>query len=253
MILVKYRLRELLQAAGLDQFLPFGRWLSPAFPWHKQLHSKPERTRMALEELGTSFVKVGQILSTRSDMMPPEFSQELSKLQDSLEPLPGEVIKKVITEELGHPIEEIFASFDPKPLGVASIGQAHAATLKDGTEVVVKARKPGVVEQVREDMEILRQVAANAVQRWEYSQVYDLRGIAEELAETIAAEMDYVREGHSAEHFARFFQADATVHIPKVLWQYTTSRVITLERIKGIGISDIQALDQAGYDRKDLE
>ena len=207
---------------------------------------------MALEELGTTFIKVGQILSTRTDMLPSEFTLELSKLQNSLTPLPLEVIEKVIKDELGHPIGEVFSSFDPGPLGVASIGQAHAATLQDGTEVVVKIRKPGVVEQVTEDLDILRQLAENTTKRPDYSYQYNLTGLIEEIADTILAELDYIREGHSAEHFARFFQSDSSIHIPKIIWQYTTPRVIVLERIRGIGILDLTALDKAGFDRKEL-
>lgn len=207
---------------------------------------------MALEELGVTFVKVGQIVSTRSDLLPPEFAQELAKLQDSLQPLPLDVVKKAIADELGRPVEEIFGNFDPNPIGVASIGQAHAATLKDGTEVVVKARKPGVVEEAEEDLEILRQLAATSAQRWEGAQEYDLVGIVEEIGETLRAEMDYVKEGRNAEHFARFFQRDESIHVPKIFWDYTKSRVITMERVRGIGILDIRSLDKAGFDRKEL-
>lgn len=251
LVLVKHRLGELIRALGLERFLPL-RWVLPGNPWRKSRYTQPERTRMALEELGTTFVKVGQILSTRSDLLPSDFIRELAKLQTALQPLPVEVIKKVISDELGRPVSEVFPFFDPVPLGVASIGQAHAASLPDGTPVVVKARKPGVVEQVAEDMDILRQLAENAARRWEYSQMYDLSGIVEEIAETITAELDYVREGHNAEHFLNFFQEDPSVHIPKVFWQYTTTRVITLERITGLGILEVSALDKAGFDRKDL-
>jgi ubiquinone biosynthesis protein len=185
-------------------------------------------------------------MSTRTDLLPPEFAVELAKLQDSLKPLPSDVIEKAISDELGRPVNEVFASFDPVPVGVASIGQAHAAKLRDGTEVVVKARKPGVVEQVEEDLEILRQLAVESAHRWEGAQEYDLVGIVEEIAESLMAEMDYVKEGHNAEYFAKFIEADPSIHIPKVLWEFTTSRVITLERIRGIGILDVASLERAG-------
>ena len=122
-------------------------------------------------------MKVGQILSTRSDILPSDFIQELTKLQSYLTPFPVEVVKKVIESELGRPVNELFASFDPNPLGVASIGQAHAATLQDGTEVVVKAQKPGVMELVAEDLEILRQLAASATRRQKGQQLYDLTAL----------------------------------------------------------------------------
>jgi ubiquinone biosynthesis protein len=249
-VLVKYRLAELMRPLGLDGFARL-RWI-PSNPLHKEVYTQSQRVRMALEELGTTFVKVGQILSTRTDILPSDITQELSKLQNSLAPIPVEVIEKVIKEELGRPVGEIFASFDPKPLGVASIGQAHAATLRDGREVVVKSRKPGVVEQVQIDLEILRQQAASAMRRGKGMQEYNLTSIVEEISDTLMAELDYIREGHSAEHFAQFFREDPLIHIPKILWEYTTPRVITLERIKGIGILDVPALDAAGFNRKEL-
>ncbi len=250
-VLFKHRLAELIRVFGLKRFIRL-RWLPPPNPWRKELYTQSQHTRMALEELGTTFVKIGQILSTRTDILPLEFTHELAKLQNSLRPIPTEVIQNLIEEELGKPAQEVFASFDPHPMGVASIGQAHAATLHDGTEVVVKAQKPGVMEQVKEDVDILRQMAASATQRWQYSQLYDITRIIEEIAETLTDEMDYVREGHSVEHFAGFFKDDPSVHVPKVFWEYTTHRVITLERIRGIGILDVQALDKAGFDRKEL-
>jgi ubiquinone biosynthesis protein len=246
----KYQLGDFIKTLGMEKFLRM-RFMPPN-PWRKTTFSKPERTRMALEELGTTFVKVGQILSTRTDLLPVEFTQELAKLQNSMQPLPAEIIEESIQKELGRPISEIFATFDHKPIGVASIGQAHSATLLDGTEVIVKARKPGVFEQVSEDLDILRQMAASASERWEDSLHYDLNGIIEEIAEALTAEMDYVQEGHNAEYFARFFHDDSKVHIPKIFWEYTTSRVITLERIRGIGILDIPSITAAGLDKKDL-
>jgi ubiquinone biosynthesis protein len=253
-VLFKYRLNEFIRTLGLERFLPL-RWVPPEFPWNKDVYSKPQRVRMALEELGTNFVKVGQILSTRSDILPSDYVQELAKLQDSLTPLPPGRVEKVISEELGQPIEELFSSFEPQPLGVASIGQAHGAVLKDGTEVVVKVQKPGVKEQVEEDLEILRQLAIFAEEKGGGWLQYDLPGLVEELNDTLAGELDYVREGHNAEHFARFFQDDPSIHIPRIFWSHTTSRVITMERIRGIRILDLDAIedrDKANFDRQDM-
>ncbi len=250
-VLVKHRLNEVIRTFGLDRFLPL-HMIPPAYPWRADGHTNSQRVRMALEELGTTFVKVGQILSTRTDILPSDFTQELTKLQDSMPPFPPAVIEKAIADELGRPVREIFATFDPDPVGVASIGQVHAATLPDGTEVVVKVDKPGVLDQVKEDLEILRQIAASAAKRNRGLSEYDLTMLVEEIADTLMGELDYIREGHSAEHFARFFQEDPSIHIPKVFWEYTTPQVITLERIRGIGILDVAALDKAGFDRKEL-
>ena len=251
MILGKYRLEEVLGYVGLRKYL-FLRWLVRGNPFRKMTYSKPVRMRMAIEELGTFFVKMGQILSTRADLLPPAYTQELSKLQSSLKPLPAEAMKKVINRELGRPTDEIFSSFDPQPLGVASIGQVYACTLTDGPEVVVKVQKPGVPELVKEDMYILGQAAVSATKYWKGAQQYDLVGIVEEIADTIKTETDYIREGHNAEYFVQFFKGDKTIHIPEIFWKFTTERVITMERIHGIGILDIQALDKAGFDRKEL-
>ena len=251
MVLVKYRLEEVLRYVGLQKFLFFF-WLLRGNPFRKMVYTKPQRMRMAIEELGTFFVKLGQILSTRADLLPPAYTQELSKLQNSLKPLPVEVMKKVISQELGRPTEEIFKSFDPTPIGVASIGQVYSCTTADGREVVVKVQKPGVPELVREDMYILGQAAVAATKYWKGAQQYDLVGIAQEIADTIKTETDYIQEGHNGEYFAQFFQEDPTVHVPKILWESTTVKVLTMERINGIGILDVQALDKAGFDRKEL-
>lgn len=214
--------------------------------------TRPEHLRTALEELGTTFIKLGQILSTRADLLPPDYLKELSKLQDSAPSVPFETVRNALLKELGRPIEEVFLHFDPKPLAAASIGQAHAATLKDGTEVVVKIRRPGVVEQVNEDLEILKELAVAASSRFEFAERYDIPGIVEEFSETLRAELDYIREGHNAERFAENFADEPGLHIPRVYWETTTSRVLTLERIRGTKISDTASLDKQGIDRPAL-
>jgi ubiquinone biosynthesis protein len=211
---------------------------------------RPVHLRLALEELGTTFIKLGQILSTRADLLPPEYLAELTKLQDSASPVAFEEIQEALVTELGQPIEHVFAHFDPVPLAAASIGQAHAATLGDGTEVVVKVRRPGVVEQVNEDLEILKELAATASQHWSFADRYDLTGLVEEFSQTLRRELDYIREAHNAERFAVNFADDPHIHVPRVYWEATTSRVLTLERIRGIKINDLNALDEQGTDRR---
>ncbi len=213
-------------------------------------NSRPLHLRLALEELGTTFIKLGQILSTRADLLPPEYLAELSKLQDSAAPVAFEEIQEVLVTELGQPIDQIFAQFDPVPLAAASIGQAHVASLADGTEVVVKVRRPGIVEQVNEDLEILKELAATASRHWSFAEHYDLTGLVEEFSQTLRRELDYIREAHNAERFAANFAADSHIHVPCVFWEATTSRVLTLERIRGIKINDLEALDEQGTDRR---
>lgn len=214
------------------------------------INARPLHLRLALEELGTTFIKLGQILSTRADLLPPEYLVELTKLQDSAPPVAFEDIQAAVVTELGQPIEEIFADFDPVPLAAASIGQAHAATLKDGTEVVVKVRRPGVVEQVNEDLDILKELAATSSRHWDFADQYDLTGLVEEFSQTLRRELDYIREAHNAERFAVNFATDPHIHVPRVFWEATTARVLTLERIRGIKINDLKALDEQGTDRR---
>jgi ubiquinone biosynthesis protein len=216
----------------------------------RMANARPLHLRLALEELGTTFTKLGQILSTRADLLPPAYLVELTKLQDSASPVAFKEIAKVVETELGQSIERLFAHFDPVPLAAASIGQAHAATLWNGTEVVVKVRRPGVVEQVNEDLEILKELAASASRHLSFADHYDLTGLVEEFSQTLRRELDYVREAHNAERFAVNFATDPHIHVPRVFWEATTSRVLTLERIRGIKINDLKALDEQGTDRR---
>ena len=214
--------------------------------------SPAERLRLAMEELGPTFIKIGQLLSTRADLLPAEYRLELARLQDAAPHLPPEVAREVISTELGVGIESAFATFEFEPLAAASIGQAHAATLPDGTEVVVKVRRPGAVEDVNQDLEILQNFAARASRRWEAAAPYDLVGLADEFAQTLRGELDYLQEGRNAQRFAANFAGDTDVQIPNVFWETTTSRVITLERIRGLKIDDVAGLEAAGIDRGKL-
>jgi ubiquinone biosynthesis protein len=211
--------------------------------------TRAQRIRMAVEELGPTFIKFGQIISTRPDLLPPDFITELSRLQDSVPPEPWEPIKACIEEELGQPIEQIFATFDPQPIAAASLGQVHAATLSDGQEVIVKVQRPDIERIIDVDLDILYDLARLAQNRTPLGQTYDLVEIAEDFAFTLRGELDYRREGHNADRFREHFRGERYLYIPKVHWDYTTRRVLVLERIYGIKIDDVDALDEAGYDR----
>lgn len=211
--LARHGLGYLAGVAGLERLVPFEKgWFGHAR--RAEPYTRPEHLRLALEDLGTAFMKLGQILSTRPDLLPPDYLAELVKLQDAAPALPFETIKGVLVAELGRPLGEMFATFDAGPLAAGSIGQAHAATLLDGAETVVKVRKPGVLEQVEVDLEILQDLAATASRRWEMADRYDVVGLAQEFAQTLRAELDYIREGHNAERFAANFRGDESVHIP---------------------------------------
>jgi len=249
--LARHGLGVLLGASGMERWIPFNRRLV-RLAHRGRAMSTAEHLRLALEDLGPTFVKLGQVLSTRSDLLPPAYLVELVRLQDSLTPVPADVIQETVEQELGGSLDEIFSSFDLTPLASASIGQAHAATLSDGTEVVVKVRRPGTVEQIEEDLEILHNFASQASRRWVEAKDYDLPGLAEEFARTLRAELDYLSEARNAERFAENFAGNDGVHIPRVHWETTTSRVLTLERIRGLKVSDVVALDASGIDRPAL-
>lgn len=204
--------------------------------------SNPERLRRALEELGPTFIKLGQVLSTRPDMLPPDYLRELSKLQSSAPEVPAAIIRSLIEQELGETPEKLFASFSDAPLASASIGQAHAATLHDGTAVVIKVRRPGVVAAVQEDLEILQNLAQQVSRNWAAVADYNLEAISASFAATLRDELDYLQEGRNAERFAKNFADDPSIHIPKIYWATTTSRVLTIERIFGLKIDDEEVL-----------
>lgn len=250
-VLTRHGLGAIAGVSGLDRWAAL-RHLVGGSGGGDDRRGNPERLRIALEELGTTFIKLGQLLSTRSDLLPPEYIAELSKLQTDAPPVPIEVARGVIAEELGGPPESLFATFDPVPLASASIGQAHAATLHDGTRVVVKIRRPHVIEEVSLDLEVMQNLAAQASRHWDLAADFNLVGLAAEFARTFRAELDYLHEARNAERFARNFAGDPHIHIPRVIWETTTSRVITLERIDGLGVSDIDGLDLEGIDRTQL-
>ncbi len=256
--LERYRqIADVLARHGLDFLLgvtALNRWVRPATSTggpegRRPPSSTPERLRLALEELGPTFIKLGQLLSTRSDLLPPEYQRELSKLQDSAAPVATDTIRAMIERELGAPPEDLFATFDSEPLASASIGQAHLATLHDGTSVVVKVRRPHIEAVIDTDLEILQDLANGASRRWRAAANYNLRGLASEFAVTLRRELDYGLEARNAERFAVDFALSSDIRIPRVFWETTTSRVLTLERITGIKVDDLEGLDRAGIDR----
>ena len=208
--------------------------------------------REAIEELGTTFIKVGQLLSTRADLLPEEYLAELRRLQDAGPTVPAAPIRDQIESELGRPIDELFAEFEDRPLAAASIGQVHGARLPDGREVVVKVLKPGVVKQVEIDLAVLHDIAATILSRLPDAELYDPRGLVEEFSFALTAELDYVREARNLEAFRRAFAGVPDVRVPEVVWSHSGHGVLTMERLRGIKVDDLVALDAAGIDRHAL-
>ncbi|MCS7246054.1 MAG: AarF/ABC1/UbiB kinase family protein [Thermomicrobium sp.] len=212
----------------------------------------PVRLRLALEELGPTFIKLGQILSTRPDLLPPPYIEQLALLRDRLPPVPVEQIIAEIERSFGRPLEELYTRFDPVPIASASIGQVHAATLPTGTSVIVKVRKPGIADVIEEDLALLRDLAATATRRSQLARLYDLTGLVDEFAWTIRSELDYRREGRNADRFRILLRDRPDIVIPRVFWHRTTDTVLTMRRIEGIPIDRVDELDRAGIDRTDL-
>jgi ubiquinone biosynthesis protein len=247
-VVTRHGLGFAISALGVERYVPFYRGLFGGGS-DREPFTRPERVRRALEELGAAFIKLGQVLSTRVDLLPAEYVAALARLQDAAPPVETETVKRIIAEDLGRPVEAVFARFDSIPLAAASIGQVHAAALADGTEVVVKVRRPGVVEQVAEDLDILHTLASAASRRSRLAADYDLVGLVEEYAHVLRGETDYLREARNAERFRLRFSGHPFIRIPRVFWETTTGRILTLERISGVKIDDVAELDARGIDR----
>ena len=209
------------------------------------------RLRRTMERLGPTFAKIGQLLSVRSDLIPPSFAEELSKLQDEMAPFPFEQAKAEIESQFGEPLDRLFAEFDETPAAAASIGQVHMATLLDGTPVAVKIQRPGVQETIEADLDILRTQAARIQGRTDVGRRYDVVGLVDEFARAIHEECDYVNEAQNADRLGRMFADDGTVCFPKVHWDRTSSTVLTLERVVGYPFNRLDELDRHGVDRQE--
>lgn len=235
--------------AGLGRFVPFHRgW----FGHERRLlpYTEPEHVRMAMEELGVTAIKLGQILSTRSDLLPPEYIVEFSRLREAVPAVSAAVIREEVAARLGAPVDELFQDFAAEALASASIGQVHAARLHDGTPVAVKVQKPGLAEQIETDIGVLAQLAEQLGRRWAGASRYDLGTLLQEFAWTLRAELDYVREGRNAERFAEQFDGSTLVRVPRVFWDRTGQHVLTMEFMSGIRIDDLAALRAAGIDTR---
>jgi ubiquinone biosynthesis protein len=251
-ILIGHGFGAVLAQLGLDTQLDLPRRLLRRKPSEQNGRTPAIHVRLALEELGPTFVKLGQILSTRPDLVPPSYLKELTRLQDDVPPAPWEGIKGILEEELGDSVEKLFAAFNPTPIAAASLAQVHAARLRDGSEVVVKVQRPNIEYTINLDLDILYDISRLAQDRTPLADVYDLPELAEEFAISLRAELDYRREAHNADRFRENFADEPHLYVPKIYWDYTTRRVLTLERISGIKINNVAALDAAGYDRHQL-
>jgi len=252
-VLIKYGFGDLVETLHIDQYIEIGlQMISKKRREHEEKSSRAERVRMAFEELGPTYIKLGQILSTRPDLVPVDFVSELSKLQDEVPPFAFEDAKGIVESELRQPIEKIFETFAQTPLASASIGQVHQARLLEGEDVAVKIQRPGIRRLIDVDLEIMLHLATLAERHIEEISLHQPVKIVKEFAKTLEKELDYTIEATSMERVSSQFLQDPTVYIPKVYRETTTDRVLTTELVKGIKVSKLDLLDQEGYDRKTI-
>ena len=214
--------------------------------------SAAERLRLAFEELGPTFIKLAQILSSRPDLLPADFITELSKLQDSVAPFPFSEAKSLIEGQFGHPLTDLFASIEETPVAAASLAQVHRARTTSGDEVAVKIQRVGIEAIIETDIRILHDLAGLAERHLTESKYFEPVRLVDEFARTIRRELDFVREGRNIDRFRNYFAGTATVYIPKVYWDLTAPKVLTTEYVNGIKISDLEHLEAAGLDRKTI-
>ena len=250
-VFFKYGFGDLVELLKIEQYIEIGlQLISKNRRSRLEKLSRAQRVRMACEELGPTYIKFGQILSTRPDLVPVDFIKELSKLQDNVPSSPFSEVSKIIESELGGPPEDIFDFFEKTPLASASIGQVYRATLKDGEAVAVKVQRPGIKKIIEVDLEIMLHLATLMEHHIEEMSLHQPVKIVEEFARTLEKEIDYTIEATNMERIASNFLNDFTIYVPKVFRDTTTESILTTELVEGIKVSDIDRLEEAGLDRK---
>ncbi len=246
-VLLKHGLDDYVQATHLYRPMRFLRFLAP-WTWFERSAgtSRGERLRLALEELGPIFVKFGQALSTRRDLLPLDIADELARLQDRVPPFPGSEARAIIEGAYGRSTDEVFAKFDEQPLAAASIAQVHAATLRSGQDVVVKVLRPEMAQVIGRDLEVLHALAALAQRYWVEGRRLRPVEVVREYEKTILDELDLMREAANAAQLKRNFTGSRLLYVPEVYWDFCRPEVMVMERIYGIPISDVARLRSLG-------
>ena len=251
-IIVRYGLDELLLSTKIFRPLRLLAYLAPGY-WLRPKHlSRGKRILFALQELGPIFVKFGQILSTRRDLLPDDIALELAKLQDKVAPFSGDEARQILEKAYARSLDEVFARFEMTPIAAASIAQVHAARLHNGREVVVKVLRPGIKSRIRKDIELLFLFAELAHRYWADGRRLRPLEVVAEFEKTLYDELDLVREAANAAQLRRNFKDSNLLHVPEIEWDYSLSNVMVMERISGIPISDIAALKRHGVNLKYL-
>ena len=243
-VLVRHGLDDLIRQTHFLRPLRFFFYLLPRSSDYADPLGK--RIRLALQELGPIFVKFGQAISTRRDLLPPDMADELAMLQDRVPPFPAEQAIEIMEEAYGRSVHDVFSRFDPEPLAAASIAQVHSAALQDGTEVIVKVLRPGVRQLIERDLDVLFAIAALADRYWEYGKRLRPLEVVAEYEKTVINELDLMREGGNTAQLKRNFDGSDLLYVPEMYWDYCRPEVLVQERIYGIPISDMTALKKAG-------
>lgn len=251
-VLLRYNLDEIILATHFFRPLRFLRYFNPWY-WQRGTQApRGVRIRQALEDLGPIFVKFGQILSTRRDLLPDDIAVELTKLQDRVPPFPGEQARAIVEKAYGEQLGNIFARFDTEPFASASIAQVHGASMPDGREVIVKVLRPGIENVIRRDVGLLYTIAGLAERYWREGRRLRARAVVAEFEKTIFDELDLQREAANAALLKRNFSGSPLLYVPEIDWPHTRRNVMVMERIYGTPINDIERLKRAGTDMKKL-
>ncbi len=250
-VLFKYGFADLIDRLHIDQYLESGLQMINRKP-REQIRrlSRPQRLRMVLEELGPTFIKLGQLLSTRPDLIPPEYLGELAKLQDKVPPFSSADVRQIFIDEFDKTPEELFVYFDTQPLAAASIAQVHHARLDSGAEIVVKVQRPGIENIIAVDLEILAHIASLMEEHLEEVQGHRPTAVVHEFARSLSREIDFSIELFNIQRFARQFADNDTIHVPAVYPELSTGRILSLEYVQGIKASEIEKLKEYHYDLK---
>jgi len=212
----------------------------------------PVRIRRALEDLGPSFIKLGQLMSTRGDIFPPEYIEEFSKLQDRVPPVSFESIRQLVESELRQPLDELFGSFDTEAMAAASVAQVHTALLKDGRKVAVKVIRPGIEKRIRKDIQLMYYFSARIEKKFNLGRMLGVVNLVKEFERTIFRELDMLTEAGNIERFSQSFEDIEELYIPEVHWQYTSKSVLVMEHIEGIKMDNVEEIVRHGIDPKEV-
>lgn len=252
-VLLKHGFGRVIDQIHLGRYIPFRKRLRAFGQWPAiKSPSVPERLRMAFEELGPSFIKLAQILSSRPDLITSHFANEFKKLQDEVPPFPALEAKRIVEEELKMPLDKIFLEFEDKVVAAASIAQVHRAKLTDGSEVIVKVQRPDIKDQIETDIGILTTLARLLDRYVPESRFFNPVGIVDEFSRTVRRELDFIEEAKNCSRFKKNFEGNPDIYIPGIYADHITEKVLVMERIDGVRIDDIKGIMALGLDRKML-